>query len=154
MFLAIENPLNSSPLVFPVLECFHIVGFGVAIGTIALVDFRLLGLAMKHQSAGQLLTRTRIWTLSALAVVILTGLLLFSSDPDMYYRNWSFLIKLACLSIAVAFNYTVHRRTALFGASPAVNKIVGSLSLFLWMTVIFGGIYIGFVKEGLGFAGL
>ena len=149
-----ENPLNSSPLVFPVLECFHILGFGVAIGTTALVDFRLLDLAMKHQSAAQLVKNTRNWTLCALAVVIFTGLLLFSSDPDMYYLNWSFLIKIACLLIAVLFNYTVHRKTALSGSSPAVNKIVGSVSLLLWMAVVFGGIYIGFVKEGLGFAGL
>ena len=149
-----ENPLNSSPLVFPVLECFHIIGFGVTVGTIALVDFRLLDFAMKHQTPAQLVKSTSIWTLSALSVVVFTGLLLFSSDPDMYYLNWSFLIKIACLTIAVTFNYTVHRRTALSGASPGISKTVGSVSLLLWMAVVFGGIYIGFVKGGLGFAGL
>lgn len=154
MFLQIENPLDSSPLVFPILECFHIVGFGVAVGTIALVDFRLLEWGMKHRSAAQLLKDTRGWTLAALGVVIFTGLLLFSSDPDMYYLNWSFLIKMACLLVAIAFNYTVRRRIALFGASPGINKAVGSLSLLLWMAVVFGGIYIGFVPEGLRLGGV
>jgi hypothetical protein len=36
----IENPLGSSPLVFPIIECFHIAGFILTVGTIALVDFR------------------------------------------------------------------------------------------------------------------
>ena len=39
--MLIENPLNSSPLTFPVLECVHIVGFALSVGTIAVVDFRL-----------------------------------------------------------------------------------------------------------------
>ena len=37
--MLITNPLNSSELVFPTLECFHIVGFALSIGTIALVEF-------------------------------------------------------------------------------------------------------------------
>jgi hypothetical protein len=33
--MLIENPLTSSELAFPILECFHIVGFAIAIGSIA-----------------------------------------------------------------------------------------------------------------------
>jgi len=54
MLIAFENPLNESPLAFPILECMHIVGFAIAVGTIALVDFRLLGFGMLRQSAGDL----------------------------------------------------------------------------------------------------
>ena len=35
--MLIENPLNSSAYSFPILECFHIVGFALSIGTIAIV---------------------------------------------------------------------------------------------------------------------
>ena len=48
--MLIANPLNSSALAFPILECFHIVGFAYPIGTIAIVDFSLLGIGMRRQT--------------------------------------------------------------------------------------------------------
>lgn len=149
--LMIENPLNASQLTFPILECFHIVGFAVAVGTIAIVDFRLLGWGMRREKAAELAQDTWLWTLSALIVVIFSGLLLFSSDPDMYYLNMSFVLKMICLVLAIVFNYTVHRRVVLRGASPAVSKVVACTSLLLWAGVVFGGIFIAFIMQGLSF---
>lgn len=58
MLLAFSNPLNESALAFPVLECIHIIGFALSIGTIAIVDFRLLGIGMKRQTPADLLKDT------------------------------------------------------------------------------------------------
>ncbi|HEY6341003.1 MAG TPA: DUF6644 family protein [Bryobacteraceae bacterium] len=152
MFL-IENPLNESALTFPVLECIHIVGFAFSVGTIALVDFRLLDFGMKHQTPAELLKTTSAWTLIGLVVMIFSGLLLFSSDPDMYYLNWGFLIKMACLLAAIVFNYTIHRRAARSKETSAGSKVVACVSLALWGSVVFGGIFIAFVNPGLGLGG-
>jgi len=147
--MLIENPLNSSPLIFPVLECFHIVGFAAAVGTVAIVDFRLLNWGMRHQKPAELAKDTGVWTLSALIVVIFSGLLLFSSDPDMYYLNWSFLLKMVFLILAITFNYTIHRKVVMQGASPGSTKLVALVSLLLWVAVVFGGIFIAFIRQGL-----
>jgi hypothetical protein len=149
MFIA--NPLNSSELVFPALECCHILGFTLSVGTIAIVDFRLLGVGMLHQTPAELARDLGLWTLAGLVVMLFSGLLLFSSDPDMYYLNWSFLFKMAALLLAILFNYTIHRKVVRAGASPARNKVVACVSLTLWTAVIFGGIFIGFIYPGLGF---
>ncbi len=145
----IENPLNSSALVFPVLECFHIVGFALSIGTIAIVDFSLLGIGMRRQTPAQLARDTWLWTFSGLVLMFFTGLLLFSSDPDMYYLNWPFLIKMAFLISAVMFHYTVHRKAVASDTPPPNAKLVAWVSLLLWCGVVFGGIFIGFVYPGL-----
>jgi hypothetical protein len=145
----IDNPLNSSQLAFPVLECIHIVGFTLSVGTIAIVDLRLLDIGMRHQTPAQLHDDTWLWTLSGLVVMIFSGLLLFSSDPDMYYLNWSFLIKMACLVLAIVFNYTVRRKTLSSQKPSAHSKLVALVSLTLWAGVIFGGIFIAFVNQGL-----
>ena len=147
--MIIENPLNASPLVFPVLEVFHIAGFALSIGTIALVDFRLLGFGMRHETAAELVSDLNLWTLSGVVLMIVTGLLMFSSDPDMYYLNWSFLIKMACLVLAVAFNYTIHRRAVSGSLSPPAGRLVACVSLALWVSVIFGGIFIAVIRPGL-----
>lgn len=147
--MLIENPLNSSPLIFPVLEVFHIVGFAAAVGTVAIVDFRLLNWGMRHQKPAELAKDTGLWTLDSLIVVIFSGLLLFSSDPDMYYLNWSFLLKMVFLILAITFNYTIHRRVVMRGASPGSTKLVALVSLLLWVAVVFGGIFIAFIRQGL-----
>jgi hypothetical protein len=144
--LLIENPLNESALAFPILECFHIVGFAFSVGTIALVDFRLLGWGMRRETPAQLARDTFFWTLGGLTLMILSGLMLFSSDPDMYYLNWAFDLKMFFLVLAIIFNYTIHRKTVVSGAGA---KVVACVSLGLWMCVIFGGIFIGFLNPTL-----
>jgi hypothetical protein len=145
----ITNPLNSSELVFPTLECFHIVGFALSIGTIAIVDFSLLGIGMRRQTPAQLAKDTWLWTLGGLVLMFFTGLLLFSSDPDMYYLNWAFLIKMAFFVAAVVFHYTIHRKAVASDAPPSHGKAIACVSLALWAGVVFGGIFIGFIYPGL-----
>jgi len=141
MFVDIPNPLNDSQLVFPVLECLHILGFTMALGTIALVDFRLLGLGLRRQTPAELGKAFAPWTLIGLASVLISGPLLYSSDPDMYYLNRPFQIKIACLAVAIVFNYTIHRKAV---ASSSGGKLVACISLTLWASVIAGGIFIAF----------
>jgi hypothetical protein len=145
MFLAETNPLNSSELIFPTLECIHIAGFAVLVGTIAIVDFRLLGVGLRRQATSEVARDLAPWTLIGLVLALLSGPLLFSSDPDMYYLNHSFQAKMVLLLLAIVFQYTIHRKVALSDRPGFGSKAVACLSLFLWAGVIFGGIFIAFV---------
>jgi hypothetical protein len=145
MFLADANPLNANELIFPALECIHIAGFALSVGTIAIVDFRLLGLGMRHQTPAEIAKDLAPWTLIGLVVMLFSGPLLFSSDPDMYYLNRAFQVKMVLLVLAIVFNYTIRRKAALSGASPLRSKLVACISIALWVGVIFGGIFIAFV---------
>jgi hypothetical protein len=147
MFLVYDpttNPLNNNEWSFPMLECIHIAGFTLSVGTIAIVDLRLLGLS-SGQKPAVLLRETAPWTLFGLVVMLLTGPLIFSSDPNMYMHNYSFLFKMVALLVAILYNYTVHRKVAMANASPGVNKLVGAVSLALWVSVVAGGLFIAFV---------
>jgi hypothetical protein len=141
----IENPLNSSELIFPTLEVCHILGFTVTLGTIALLDFRVLGLGLRRQAVPDLARDLAPWTLAGLVTLLLSGPMLFSSDPDMYYLNRSFQFKMVCLLAAIIFNYTVHRKMLRSDKPGARAKLLASISLLLWAGVIGGGIFIGFV---------
>jgi len=147
MFL--ENPLNESALAFPILECIHIVGFALSVGTIAIVDFRLLGWGMQKQTPAELNKDTWVWTMIGIIVMILSGLLLYSSDPDMYYLNVAFLFKMTMLLLAILFHYTIHLEAANAKVPPPRAKLIAYTSLGLWGAVVFGGIFIAFVNEGL-----
>jgi hypothetical protein len=133
-------------MVFPVLECFHILGFILLAGSIALIDFRLLGALLRDQKPADLSVDAAPWTLIGLALVLTSGALLFASDPDHYYLNHAFQFKMAILLLALAFHYTIHGRAVRPGASPGAGKLTACLSLALWAGVIGGGIFIGFVN--------
>jgi hypothetical protein len=143
MFLQLQAILES-PLTFPALECFHIAGFALGIGTIAVVDFRMLGLAMPKQKVSAIAADLSKWTLLGLTLVFLSAAGLFYSDPDLYYLNPSFQIKMTLLLAALIFHYTVHQPKA-FADDPA--KWPGAVSLLLWSGIVFCGIFIAFTGE-------
>jgi len=149
--MLLENPVNWSPLMFPIIECFHIAGFVMTIGTIAMVDFRLLGWMMPQETAAEVAEDTGGWTLTGLILGACSGLLLYSSDPDMYYLNLSFQLKIVCLAAAVVFHYTIQRKVVSSSASRCLSKVVAVVSLGLWASVLFGGVFIGFVGRGITF---
>lgn len=139
------NPLNNNEWSFPLLEIIHIAGFALSIGTIVLVDLSLLGTGIRRATPMQLNKDLAPWTLVGLAIMLITGPLIFSSDPNMYLRNSSFIFKMWALGIAIIFNYTVHRWAIRSSPSPGVTKSIAIVSIALWVSVVAGGLFIAFV---------
>jgi hypothetical protein len=149
MFLqnAFADALNNTDWAFALAECLHIGGFAVGIGSIALVDFRLLNLGLRHETAARILRYTEPWTLIALVFVAFSGMVLFLSQVEIYRVNPIFPIKMYLLLAALVYNFTIHRRVATMkNPSPVLSKSVAILSLLLWVSIVFGGIFIGFLE--------
>src|SRR5215471_5767986 len=87
------NPLNNNEWSFPLLEIIHIVGFAIAIGTIFMQDLRLIGIGLRSQRSSELRKDLSFWTLGGLVAVLVSGPLIWSSDPNMYLNNPSFQFK-------------------------------------------------------------
>ncbi len=139
-----SNPLNNNEWSFPLVECFHIAAFALSIGTIAIVDLRMLGFGMLHQKPSDLLKDTTLWTLAGLIIVITSGLIIFTTDPLRYYYSGAFRLKNVCLIIAVIYNYTIHRHVALADQTGGGAKAVALISIFLWVTIVFCGLFYAF----------
>jgi hypothetical protein len=139
MFIA--NPLNESSFAYPVLVGFHVLGIVAGVGTAALMDLRLLGVGMTGGNPSSLWRDTFRVTLGGLGLAIFSGLLLFSIDPELYYNNQAFRLKMLALVLAVGFYYTMVRRSA---ARDHRAAVVASVSLGLFALVPLGGISIGF----------
>ena len=143
---AIADTLNNAEWTFALAECVHIGGFAVSIGSIALVDFRMLNLGLRKETAARILRYTEPWTLIALVFVVFSGLMLFLSQADIYLVNQIFPLKMYILIAALIYNFTVHRKMAkMENPPPVLNKLVAVISLLLWVSVVFGGIFTGFL---------
>jgi hypothetical protein len=149
MFLqnALVDALNNSEWAFPLAECIHIGGFAIGVGSIALVDFRMLNLGLRDVSVGQILRNTELWTVLALVFVAFSGFMLFISQTGVYRVNPIFPIKMYVLAAALIYNFTIHRKVATMKNPPAaVSKLIAAISLLLWVAVVFGGIFTGFLE--------
>ncbi len=142
---SVADALNSSEWVFPIAECFHIAAFAWSIGMIAAVDYKLLGFGIQHSKPSEVLRDTAPWTIIGLAVVLLSGPILFLSDVRMYLNNPSFVFKMYALAIALIFNFTIHWKIAKSDtATKPVRVATAIISLALWISVVFGGLFIAF----------
>ena len=127
-------------LLFPILQSVHIIGLTLLVGTIALADFRLLGVGMRRHAAGDLTSRLAPWTSVGLVTVLVTGPLLFGADLARYLNNPAFLLKMGLLAVALALHFTLHRRaTSSITFKPAMQKLAAVLSLILWSGVLLAG---------------
>ena len=150
-FSSLGITVAESTWMFPTLESLHVIALVTVIGTIALVDLRLIGVASKGHRVSLLAKDTLPWTWGAFALAALTGGLLFISKASVYVGNPWFLAKMAIMAMAglnmVYFHMTVWRTVdhwELDPSFPPAAKLAGWLSLIFWVVVVFCGRAIGF----------
>jgi hypothetical protein len=142
---ALANAMNNHEWAFPIVQSLHFMGFALSIGTIAIVDFRLLGLGMRRQHAAEIAADLKPWTYAGIALMLTTGPMMFSTDAVAYHVNPSFQFKMVCLMLALLFHFTLHRRAVRPDVPPIAAKLAGAMSLVLWTAVVAGGRFIAFI---------
>jgi hypothetical protein len=136
---------------FPKVECVHVIALATVVGTIFLVDTRLIGLTSMQISFRQISSRLLPWTWAGFILAAITGFLLFASNSVAYYENGAFRLKLLLMALAavnmIYFELVTFRNVAAWDAGakpPFAARLAGVVSLALWCGVIMTGRWIGF----------
>jgi hypothetical protein len=140
------NPIARWEWVFPVVESIHICGFTLLVGTIVILDLRLLGLCLRRQSISQVARDLAPWVWTGIILQLTTGPFLFSGDPHEYVQIAAFRNKMALLLLALIFHFTVIRMAtapARDSAPLGWRKPAAVVSLGLWVSVMLAGLWIG-----------
>ena len=143
----ISQAIGQSSWAFAVIESVHLLALAVIGGAVLIVDLKLLGFGIRTQSVAEVARDAQKWFLGSWLVMIVTGLLLFWSEPQKLYYSTPFMVKMTCLLLGTIFALTVRRRVAFAGegrVSPLTMKLVALVSLTLWFGVGAGGRWIGF----------
>ncbi|MDB5459105.1 MAG: hypothetical protein JWO72_846 [Caulobacteraceae bacterium] len=143
--------ISGSTWAFPTIESIHVFFLVVVVGTIAIVDLRLLGVASRNRSVSQLSNDVLPITWGAFLGALTTGALLFSSKATHYLGNWPFRIKMLLLLLAglnmLIFHFLTYRDVHKWddrSITPGAARIAGALSLLFWIAVVGFGRWIGF----------
>jgi len=80
-----------------------------------------------------------------IAIILITGVMLFASEGNKLYVNAAFTPKMVLLAAALLFHYTAHRKAVANEQPPAWGAVAGLVSQLLWIGVGAAGRAIGFV---------
>jgi hypothetical protein len=128
---------------WPASEALHFIGLWLILGTILLVNMRLLGFmrAAPYSAFHRLLP----WAALGLAINVVTGMMFVTGTPEQYGVNISFLWKIVFLMIAglnllyiTVFEGPWNHVQA--GQDPPIRvKIAGATAIVSWALVMYFG---------------
>jgi len=142
---ALARAMAASVWAYPIVETLHMCAIVLVVGTAAMVDFRLIGWRLRAMPVAELAAELAPWTRAGIVGILLTGPVLFVTDPDRYVGNFYFRLKMTCLLLTILFDFFVGRRLRTPGslAGETAQRLVGAVSLLLWVGVVTGGRGIG-----------
>jgi hypothetical protein len=127
----------------PIIETIHVLTLTLFIGFAFLLDLRLLGVCLRRRPVSQVLRKLNPFLFVGLAIMVVTGVLLFSGDPPSFYATIFFKVKMIFLVLAglnvLIFNATIGRKVAEWDMAletPRAAKVAAVISIVLWVAIV------------------
>ena len=102
----LADNIRENDLLFPLIELVHVLSICLVVGSIFVVDLRLLGLASIRRPVGRVINGILPLTWSAFAIAVASGSLLFISNATKYLANGYFVAKIF-LILAAGLNMAI-----------------------------------------------
>ena len=135
---------------FPLLESIHVLAITLVVGSILMVDLRLLSVAARTYPASRMNRELIPWTWGAFCVAAVTGTGMFMTRASAYIENPAFETKLVLLLLAGVnmawFQFRTFRDIADWdtaAVAPVPARLAGATSLLLWTGVVLAGRWVG-----------
>jgi hypothetical protein len=127
---------------YPSVEIVHIAGIALLVGSIAILDLRLLGLS-RSIPVRRLAAHVLPWSIASFALIVPSGLAMFVAHAGDLMSNPVFAVKISLILLAGAnagiFHAGAFRSAGQWDAEvmpPLAARAAGAASLLLWVSVI------------------
>lgn len=147
----VSRVIRESQWVFPMIEALHVVTLAITVGSIALLDLRLLGWGLKDRSIVATARDALPWTWTAFFATVVSGFFMFASAASYYVIIPAFRYKVLFLVLAGAnmlvLHFTAWREVADWSEAPrapAGVRAAAVLSLVFWSLAVTFGRWTGF----------
>lgn len=140
--------VRDSVWLFPAVEICHLLGLAVLGGTVLILNLRLMNLRFPNEPVAELARDVDPLMIGSLAVMLISGFFLFSSEAVKMYDNVAFHYKMVFLLLAIVYTFTVYRKIIMSdeGRVRFIWRVSAALlSLVLWAGVGLAGRAIGYV---------
>ena len=138
---------------YPATEIAHIAGFVVLVGSIAMLDLRLLGLF--RGVSLRTIKSFMPYAIAGFVINAVTGLLFIVMQPHSYLSGGIFWAKMGFIGVAGCNAMFFETRLSLraLGLSPDAPmpwplRAIGGVSLFSWFAVLYCGRMLPYLGTG------
>ena len=143
---------TAQPWVWGTLETLHFLGMALLVGTIGVLDLRLLGMAKRLPLAP--LQALVPWGVAGFILNTVTGVVFVAGAPYQYIYNFAFQMKVlfmlaAGVNILAFYGAGISDRAFATVAGRDVSRaarIVGAISLVAWIAVMYWGRMLTFYR--------
>lgn len=137
--------LTGYPRLFTLFSVIHYFSVFLVVGTSAVVDLRLAGLAVPRLNVGAIAEGLFPWTWTGLALGAVTGFFMFVPEASGFFTASAFFIKLALVVVAILVALIVQKKARRWGQAPVVPasaRLMALVSLALWIGVVLAAVEI------------
>jgi hypothetical protein len=143
--------IHKTPWAFTTVELIHVFAISMVVGTIAIVDLRLLGVTSTERPFSELSRRILPFTWASFVVAVIAGSFLFISQAHAYFESTTFRIKMLVIAIA-GINMLIFELITARGVQkwdvgplpPPAARLAGAISISCWVLVVIFGRWTGF----------
>lgn len=135
--------LSNSVAMSTFIEVLHYFSMFLLVGSIVLVDLRIMGLAARKRNATELADDLFPVMWAGLALNFISGFFLFAGDAPGFYGNHVFYFKLIVILVAVVFGIFVQANVGKWDRPtgiPIGAKLLALVSLVLWIGSILASV--------------
>ena len=143
--------IHQTKWAFTTIEVIHVIAILTVIGSIAIVDLRLLGIASTRRPFTQLARDVLPLTWTAFVLAAATGSLLFISQAAAYFTTTTFWVKMSIMALAginmLVFEFITVRGVQdwdLKPTPPPPARLAGGISITCWLLIFVFGRWTGF----------
>jgi hypothetical protein len=151
----VSEGIRQSSWMFPAVECVHVIAITLVVGSVMIVDLRVLGVTSARKSVTELSWDVLPWTWGVFLIAVISGAFMFAAKAHAYFSNTPFQLKILLMAAAglnmVFFHFVPFksiRRWDHGAPAPVLAKLSCGLSLTFWILVVAMGRWIGFSIEG------
>jgi hypothetical protein len=131
--------LATSRWLYGLVSVVHYSAVFFCVGTIVLLDLRILGVVYRNQARSVLAEQFRRWTWIGFGAVVVSGFLLFAVDAGNFAAVTPFRLKMLVIVLAVVSALATEWSLPKWEpapAMPATAKVVALMSILLWLGAI------------------
>jgi hypothetical protein len=131
--------LATSRWLYGLVSVVHYSAVFFCVGTIVLLDLRILGVADRNQALSALAGQLRPWTRIGFGAVAVSGFLLFAVEAGDFAAVTPFRLKMLVIVLAVVSALAIEWSLPTWDRAPAMPvtaRVVAMISILLWLGAI------------------
>jgi hypothetical protein len=138
------------------IQITHILGVCLVAGSVGIFSLRMMGVIASREPLAAIAGRLLPWAWGAIVLQLATGIFMVVERPERAMGSLTFpykmLFLIAAIAVTVGFGVTIRRDPDYWdrtGGRRLAARLMGGVSLALWLAVIFAGRWIAYERVPL-----